>query len=125
MGNQQMYADLHTELNTKSPAQVLAALLAHESVTEDTFRNMSLTEEIRGLVVTKHGLPQDFLAPLDDAEHNAELQRVVKMIQDDETADNSVIKKDLVNDLLDVLNSLNVTDKMKGLSDNRPSIAIS
>ena len=73
MGNQQLYADLHIELNTKTPAQVLAALLGHETVSEDIFRNMSLTEEIRGLVVTKHGLSQDFLAPLDDAEHSAEL----------------------------------------------------
>ena len=120
-----MYADLHVELNTKSPAQVLGVLLNHESVSEDAFRNLSLSEEINGLVIKKYGLPEEFLAPLEDSEHGNELQRVCKLIQDDDIAENSVIKQDFVNDLLDVLNSLSVTDKMKALSEHRPSIAMS
>jgi hypothetical protein len=47
------------------------------------------------------------------------------MIQNDDIGDNPVIKEALVSDLLDVLNSLSVTDKMKSLSDNRPSVAMS
>ena len=47
------------------------------------------------------------------------------MIQDDDISEDSVIKEGLVNDLLDVLNSMSVTDKMKTLSENRPSIAMS
>jgi hypothetical protein len=47
------------------------------------------------------------------------------MIQNDDIEDNPVIKEALVSDLLDILNSLSVTDKMKSLSDNRPSVAMS
>jgi len=43
--------------------------LSHESCNEHTFRNVSLTEEIRGLVLKKYGLPEGYLASLEDPEN--------------------------------------------------------
>ena len=68
MGNQQLYADLHVEMNNKTPAQVLGVLLSHATCNEPTFRNVTMTEEIRGLIITKHGLPENYLAPLNESE---------------------------------------------------------
>ena len=61
MGNQQLYADLRTKVNTESPEKILSILLNDPSTTPEAFRDMTTNEMIRALVVNKYGLNPGYL----------------------------------------------------------------
>jgi hypothetical protein len=61
MGNQQLFADLRTQVNSESPEKILTTLINDPSTTAEAFRDMTTNELIHALVVNKYGLNPEYL----------------------------------------------------------------
>jgi len=120
MGNQQLYADLRTKVNSESPEKILSLLINDPSTTPEAFRDMTTNEMIHALVVNKYGLNPEYLtnSQLENPDPGADKARCLDLLLAGETE----LKPQMVSDLLDVAGSILITNSNKALSSKRPSV---